>query len=198
MPLENHFEPVLPDHVDGILVLGGDENPLISEGRGQPTVYTSASRYIHMADLAHKYPGARLVFSGGSGLIGSQVKTKDAEVARQVMQIMDMPTDRIIFENQSRNTYENAVMAEKLLRPTPQQNWLLVTSAWHMPRAMGCFRKAGWNIYPQPTDYMTAGKIDTSLHLNLVDHLQKLTIAFHEYSGLLAYWLMGYTDQLWP
>lgn len=197
-PLENRFSSVLPDHVDGIILLGGDEDPYISEARHQPTAYTSLARYIHFAELAHRYPHARLVFSGGSGVLISQSDIKDSEIARDILKNLGLPTQEMVFESQSRNTFENAKKTAELVKPTANQNWLLVTSAAHMPRAVGCFRKAGWNVYPQPTDYMTTGRFSTSLRLNLVDHLQKLNIAFHEYIGLVAYRLMGQIDTIWP
>jgi len=197
-PLENRFPPVVPDHVDGIVLLGGDERPLFTELRGQPVMYGSADRYIEFATLARKYPQAELVFSGGSGRLVPEAKTKDAEVAKQALGGIGVPVDRMIFEDGSRNTYENAVKTAALVHPGPQQTWLLVTSAAHMPRSMASFRKAGWNIYPAPADYQTGGQISSRPQFDLEDHLRKITIAMHEYYGLLAYRLMGYTDKLWP
>jgi len=81
-------------------------------------------------------------------------------------------------------------MAAELVHPTPQQKWLLVTSAFHMPRAMACFRKAGWDVYPATTGYMTGGDLSTRLNFSIVDHLQAVTIALREYYGLIAYRLM--------
>jgi uncharacterized SAM-binding protein YcdF (DUF218 family) len=197
-PLENCFPPVKPDRVDGIIVLGGGENPHVTELRGQPVIGESANRYIEFASLARQYPQAKLVFSGGSGRLTPDAQLKDAEVAKQIMASIGMPADRITFEDQSRNTYENAIKTAMLIHPTPQQKWLLVTSAWHMPRAMEVFRKAGWNVYAAPADYVTSGGFSSKLQFNLSDHLMTMTIAMHEYYGLLAYRLMGYTDTLWP
>lgn len=197
-PLESHNPAVLPQHVDGIIVLGGDENPYASEKRNQPTAAYSLGRYMRAADLARQYPEAQLVFSGGSNILRPHSTLKDAEVAKQAMAEMGAATGKMILETQSRNTYENAVKTADIIHPTAQQNWLLVTSAWHMPRALATFRKAGWNVYPQPANYMTSGEYDMSLHLNLLDHLQKLTYAVHEYIGLVAYKLMGRTDKIWP
>jgi len=197
-PLENRFPPVRPAHVDGILLLGGDEKPSFTEKRGQPVMYESARRYIAFAALARQYPQAKLVFTGGSGLLTPDAKVKDADVARQALGSIGVPVDRVIFEDMSRNTYENAIKTAALLHPTLQQNWLLVTSAWHMPRAMASFRKAGWNVYAAPTDYMTSGEVSSRLQFDLEGHMSEINIALHEYYGLLAYRLMGYTDTLWP
>ncbi len=197
-PLENRFPPVKPDHVDGIILLGGDEKPYLSEMRGQPVVHSSAQRYIEFAALAREYPQAKLVFTGGSSLLAPEAKLKEAEIARQSLASIGVPVQRMVFEDQARNTYENAVKTAALVHPVPEQSWLLVTSAWHMARSMACFRKAGWNIYPAPTDYMTSGKLSSRLQFNLEEHLQKMNLAMHEYYGLVAYRLMGYTDSLWP
>lgn len=197
-PLENRFPKVMPDHVDGIIMLGGDEKPLLSEKRGEPIVLDSARRYIKFAALAREYPQAKLVFSGGSGRLVPEAKMKDAEVAEQSLVSLGVPASRIVFEDASRNTYENAIKSAELIKPTPQQNWLLVTSAWHMARSVACFRKAGWNVYPAPTGYMTSGEINSKPQFNLEEHLLKMTMATHEYYGLLAYRLLGYTDSLWP
>lgn len=198
LPLENTFAAAKPDHVDGILVLGGDEKPHISEMRGQPAAEESAARYMMFAKLAREHPSAKLVFSGGSGLVAPNAVMKDAEVAKQALAFMGVPVDRMVFEDKSRNTHENAAMTAALVHPEPQQKWLLVTSAFHMPRAMGCFRKVGWNVMPAPADYKTSGEWSSRPRLNLAENLLKMTIAMHEYYGLLAYRLMGYTDSLWP
>ena len=198
VPLENKFPPQKPDHVAGILLIGGDEKPQRSEARGQPVFMDSGRRYIMFASLARQYPQAKLVFSGGSPLLTPNSKMKDAEVAKQALANIGMPVDKVMFEEQSRNTRENAVNAFAMVKPDPSETWLLVTSAFHMPRALAVFRKAGWNIEPATTGYVTDGKFSTQLDFNLGEHVQQMTWAVHEYYGLLAYWLMGYTDSLWP
>lgn len=198
LPLENRFPMAIPDRVDGIVVLGGDEKPHISEARDQPVVYESANRYLKFATLARQYPQAKLMFSGGSGLLAPAAGMKDADVVRQILTGIGMPGERIMFEDRSRNTHENAVLAAAMAHPESRQNWLLVTSAWHMPRAIGCFRKAGWNVYPAPADYLSDGKFSTRLQFDASEHLVKVSLAAHEYFGLAAYWFMGYIDRIWP
>jgi uncharacterized SAM-binding protein YcdF (DUF218 family) len=102
------------------------------------------------------------------------------------------------FESKSRNTYENAVFSADIVKPEASQNWLLVTSAFHLPRAMGCFRKAGWNVYAAPTGYFTTGKYRGYTSFNLEEQMLYLSLATHEYAGLVSYWLMGRTNALWP
>jgi len=198
LPLENRLPLVRPDHVDGIVVIGGDENPLLTEARGQPSLRASADYYIVFAMRARDYPQARLVYAGGSSQLVPLSKLADAEVARQALAAYDVPLDRVTFETKSRTTHENAEAAALLIHPKPTEKWLLVTSAHHMPRAIGAFRKAGWNIYPAPADYRTDGKFTSDLHFDFSDHLSEMSIAVHEYFGLVAYRLMGYSDALWP
>lgn len=197
-PLENRFPLAKPDRVDGIVMLGEDEKPFLSAERGQPVAYTSAANYIQFIKLARTYPDARLVFAGGSGLLAPDSRLKDAEVAKQALADLGFATKRVIFEDKSRNTHENAVMAADMVKPKPDQKWLLVTSARHMARSIACFRKAGWNVYPAPTAYLTDGRYASKLEFNFAGHLVRINMAVHEYLGLLAYRLMGYTDELWP
>ncbi len=198
-PLENRFAAVQPpEHVDGIVLIGGNENARISEQRGQPVAMETTSRYILFMKLARQYPNAKLVFSGGSGSLKPWPGMKDHEVAYNALKDIGFPVERLVIEKRSRNTRENAVMAAEIVKPQPQETWLLVTSALQMPRSMGCFRQAGWNILPAPAGYLTGTSRILAPDLNLMDHLKVLTRAVHEYVGLAAYRAMGFTDALWP
>ncbi|MDD4617263.1 MAG: YdcF family protein [Alphaproteobacteria bacterium] len=198
IPLENSFAFFPPERVDGVIVLGGDEQADISFARGQPTALDSMRRYVRFAELAQRYPEAKLAFTGGSAQIANHIHTPESEIARQIMSSIGVPTDRMTFERLSRNTHENATFLFDALEPRPGENWLLVTSAYHMPRAMGCFRKAGWNVYAAPTGYFTTGHYGQGGDHRLEEQLRYLTIAAHEYVGLVSYWIMGRTDALWP
>ncbi|MDR3449097.1 MAG: YdcF family protein [Alphaproteobacteria bacterium] len=198
-PLEDRFaNEKLPDHVDGIVVIGGDEQAAISEFRGVPVALDSMRRYMTVAMLAKRYPDAKLVFSGGPVYPRPGTRIVDADVARDAMAAMGVPAERMIFEKESRNTYENATDAAAIVHPQPGENWVLVTSAWHMPRAMGCFRQAGWHVFAAPTGYFTMGHYRVRFMFRFDDELRMLTFAVHEYIGLVAYSLMGRTDALWP
>lgn len=198
LPLENSLEPQKPEHVAGIIMLGGDEKPHSENSATRPIFLDSGRRFIGFATLARQYPNAKLVYSGGTSLIVPEANTSDADVAKQVLAGLGVPVDKMVFEGLSRNTRENATMSADLVHPQPEQTWLLVTSAFHMPRALLTFRKAGWNVVPAPTGYLTSGDFSTRLQFNLGEHLMEMAWAGHEYFGLLAYRLMGYTDSLWP
>ncbi len=103
------------------------------------------------------------------------------------------------FEDKSRNTWENAIFTRDLVNPKPGDTWLLVTSAWHMPRAMGIFRKAGFKVTAYPVDYLTYGN-SRDLHPPrlALDEMERLENALHEWIGLVAYRLTDKTDALFP
>ena len=150
-----------------------------------------------MAALAEKYPRAKLVFSGGSGSLFYQY-LKEADAVKPLLRQLGIDLKRMIFEKKSRNTAENAAFSYRLAKPEKGQVWILVTSAFHMPRAVGSFRKAGWEVIPYPVDYMTKEEADFPLQFNFANGLGSLGGALHEFLGLLFYWLDGKTDQMFP
>ncbi|MFA5041707.1 MAG: YdcF family protein [Bdellovibrionales bacterium] len=197
-PLENRFAFDPPAKVDGIIVIGGDEQSAISLFREQPIALDSVRRYVTLLTLAKRYPEAKLVFSGGAPEAFSSAGVAAADIAQKYMSDIGVPMDRLIVEDKSRNTHENAAYAADLVHPDASQNWLLVTSAWHMTRAMACFRKAGWNVAAAPTGYFTTGQYRRAFAFSFTEQMRLLTYAMHEYIGLVYYYLMGRTDALWP
>jgi uncharacterized SAM-binding protein YcdF (DUF218 family) len=199
-PLENRF-PLPPADMPaptGIIVLGGAIDPEVTLARGVPTLLPSGARVLAGAALAERYPNARLVFTGGaSDLVGKSLA--EAPMAKQLWLSLGIKADRMSFEDKSRNTWENAVFTKALLNPKPGETWLLVTSAWHMPRSVGIFRKVDFKVTPYPVDYRT---LPDSRNLFLPRHApQELTMladAIHEWVGLVAYHLVGKTDTWFP
>ncbi len=199
LPLENRFPAParLPERVDGIVVLGGAVDQLLTAARGQPALRADAERMTAFVALARRYPAARLVFTGGSGRLARQ-EIKETVAARLLFEELGLDVERVLFEDRSRNTYENAVYSYRLAAPRPQETWLLVTSAYHMPRAVGCFRRAGWRVVPYPVDFRTGGSYGYAPPLYFAEALEELGLAAHEWVGLAAYRLMGRTDRLLP
>ena len=197
--LENRFPIVtkFTGPIDGIIVLGGTVNQLTTKYRGQPSLTSGAERLTEFIVLAKRYQNAKLVFSGGSGLLLRQ-DVKEAETARLFFAQMGLDTRRVIFEDQSRNTFENAHYTYKLVSPTPQERWVLITSASHMPRSVGSFRKAGWKVIPFPVDFSTYGPEQRQIGFNLFSGLGWFGTALRAWSGLLVYRLLGRTDVLFP
>jgi uncharacterized SAM-binding protein YcdF (DUF218 family) len=199
-PLENRFPQLtdLPPKVDGIIMLGGGINTVMTEARNQPQVNEHADRFLAFADLARRYPQAKLVFSGGGpSLRGGTFREADA--SREAMDWMGMDTGRVVFEHESRNTFENVVDSKTLVHPAAGEVWLLVTSAYHMPRAVGIFRSQGWPVIPYPVDYQTgAGQDDWANSADFLTNLDQLSLGLKEWAGLLANNWLGHSDSQLP
>ncbi|MEH3147299.1 MAG: YdcF family protein [Methylobacterium frigidaeris] len=196
-PLEDRLPSFEDDGrpVTGILVLGGAVEARSSASRGQIVTNDAGERMIALGDLARRYPEAKLVFVGGSGsLKGGE---SEAGAVRRYIGTLGVPPERMLYEEQSRNTRENATLSAAMLSPGPGERWLLVTSAWHMPRSVGCFRQAGFTVTAYPVDYRT-GRGYAAQYATISEGLFELDIAAREWVGLLAYRLAGYTDALVP
>lgn len=201
LPLENRFpRPVIDPgtRVDGIVVLGGAESNDITNARGTPTMNEAGERMSEAVSLARRFPNARIVFSGGSAsLAGNADYHPDA--AEQFFREQGLDPKRLTLEGKSRNTHENAAFTKTLVGPRPGERWLLVTSAFHMPRSMGCFRQAGWDITAWPVDYRTAGSDDLhDVFDNPTEGFRRLDPAIKEWIGLLVYRLTGRTNAVFP
>jgi uncharacterized SAM-binding protein YcdF (DUF218 family) len=183
----------LPDHVDGIIVLGGALNPIETATRGIPSLNEAAERMTSFVKLARLYPNATKIFTGGNGTLETS-KLSEAAVARQLFTELGLDTQQIFYEDKSRNTYENVLFSKQLAHVAPAQTWILVTSAQHMPRSVGIFRKLDWPVIAYPVAYKSDGDFfgDVGGALNAVDD------AAHEWIGLIAYRLLGRTDALLP
>lgn len=195
-PLEARF-PMRPPPADvyGIVILGGAVDPIASQSLGHASLNWSAERMTEAVALARRFPQARLLFSGGSGLLRN-ADFREADAARQLFESMGLGADRVMYERDSRNTWENAVYSKRLANPQNGQVWLLVTSAWHMPRAMGCFGKAGWNMQAHPVDFTGARSRWAGFEPGA--ELSHVGLAEKEWIGLVAYHLLGRTDTWFP
>jgi uncharacterized SAM-binding protein YcdF (DUF218 family) len=180
-------------------VLGGGIDAYTSATRGDPLELNDAGdRVMALIELARRFPDIRLVFSGGAGAVGGEAGVEADEITTKIARYGVDPA-RLVSENRSRTTAENATMTRDLLKPRPGERWLLVTSAWHMPRAVGCFRKAGFSVEPYPVDYRTAGAGGFLWPYAAASAgLTRLDLAVKEWTGLLAYRLTGRTDALLP
>lgn len=198
-PLEERFpHPVdLPAEVEGIIVLGGYQDQLTSSRRGWPELTGAADRLVAFVDLARRYPQARLVATGGSGLLLHQ-EVKESDVTRDALRRLGFDGSRVLHEDASRTTAENAVLSRAVARPSDDGLWLLVTSAAHMPRAVGVFRAQGWNVLAYPVDYRTTPEAGLGFPFEAGGRLTMASLAMHEWAGLLAYRLAGDSDLLFP
>lgn len=199
-PLESRFPQWDPARgaPDGIIVLGASIEPDISMAHGTPVVRGAPDRIIAAAALARQYPNARVVFSGGSANLFSN-DAREADFAGAIFESLGVDKSRLIMERRSRNTQENAEFSKALVAPADGERWLLVTSAFHMPRSVGLFRKAGFAIEPYPVDWRVGGRDDLmSLSNVAVEGLGRTDLAVREWMGLIAYRVTGKIDELLP
>jgi len=200
LPLEQRFPPwdASRGPPDGIVTLGGMISPDVSSARGAVALNEAAERITATAELARSYPNARIILSGGTNALIFDGAIEAVFAVRQ-LEALGVPHDRITAEEQSRNTIENAVFSRLIANPKPGERWLLVTSAYHMPRAMGVFRTAGFPVEAYPVDWRTRGPADRVRPFeSLGDGLRRTDTAVHEWIGLVAYWLTGKTGSLFP
>ncbi len=199
--LENRFpRPDLPalGRVDGIIILGGAVDTNRTAAFETLVVSDAAERLLALVDLGRRYPQAKLVMTGGSAnLDPAAAVVREADLVRdKFLPMVGFAPDRVIFERDSRNTDENARYSAALVNPQPGEVWLLVTSAYHMPRAVGIFRKQGWPVVPYPVDYGACP--DRCISFDLLAGMQSFYWASREWLGLAYYRAMGRTDSLFP
>lgn len=190
-PLESKYK-VNPElkHVDGIIVLSGAINPERTRLWNQTVINDSSERLFAFIALSKKYPEARLVYTGGSGDITNQ-HDKHADVAARLFREQGLDTTKIAFESESRNTSESSILTKKIVNPQKDEKWVLITTAWHMPRSIGIFCKADWLVIPYPVDFRTKPDKLFRIEWSFSGHLSQLKIGIKEWLGVLVYSVTG-------
>lgn len=202
MPLEQRFSA--PDKAefkrgyDGIIVLGGAVDAVVSKARNNLSLNEAGERITEALDLASRLPNARVVISGGGETLLYNGASDGDAVKALFVRLVAHP-ERVEIEDRSLNTHENAVFTRQMLGDLTGQRWLLVTSAFHMPRAIGCFRQVGLQVTPWPVDYRTRGLADaTRLFGQPSEGLRRMDIIVKEWIGLLVYRATGRSSALFP
>jgi uncharacterized SAM-binding protein YcdF (DUF218 family) len=197
-PLEDRFaRPAWPKQVGAIIMLGGASDGVISAARQVSELNAAGDRFTETLRLAQLYPEAKIVVSGGVGLLVNAGES-EAETARRFFLDQGIGQDRLVLEHKARNTEENAEFTKSLLVDI-KGPVLLVTSAFHMPRSIGLFRKAGIEVLPWPTDYRTTGLEGLAVDVtNPLENLMTMTTAVREWVGLAVYHWTGKIDELFP
>ena len=200
-PLEKRFpiltEKTLPQKVDGIIILGGGEELGRSLSWKVPQVGLGGDRYIAAKYLADHYPEVPVIFTGGSGDPFTQNSLGEGWIAKGLFKQLNIPSSRWIIESKSRNTYENFKFIKPRL-PKPDGTYLLITSAYHMPRSVGIARKQGIHVIPYPTDFLSYDPAHRHFDFNGYDHLHTLQKSVREWIGLTVYYFTGKTSRWFP
>jgi uncharacterized SAM-binding protein YcdF (DUF218 family) len=192
--LESRYSEFAPDaklegYVGMVVLGGGLESGRAQLAHVQPMLNDAAERMTVTVAALRYNPTLQVLFTGGEGALMGIGQT-EAERAKLFFDSLGVPATQVRYESASRNTYENAVLSAQLPGVDPTQRWLLVTSAWHMPRSMATFQKAGWNVTAYPVDFRT-GDSSNWLDFSMAGGAAQWQLALHELVGLLAYKLTG-------
>jgi uncharacterized SAM-binding protein YcdF (DUF218 family) len=200
LPLEERFPAFVDDGlpIAGVIVLGGSFDTEATNIHGQMALNETGERLIALGDLARRYPNARILYSGGGSEFTAD-STPEANLVENTAAQLGLAPGRVIYERRSLNTFQNALYSKELAAPQPGERWLIVTSAFHMPRAMGVFRSVGFEVVPYPVDYRTAGGASLMRPFAFVgEGLRRTDIAAKEWIGLSIYYLSGQSKDLFP
>ena len=181
----------LPSYVDGILILGGPSSPGLTREHEQVSFNEAGERLTESVKLIKNYQSSKIIFSGGFG------ELPHTYVAKKFFSEMGIDISYIIFESKSRNTFENILFSKKIINPKESENWLLVTSSFHMSRAINVAEKLNWKFIPYPVDFRTSKKfISFKPRFALLDNFNSFNLASHEVVGLLSYYLLGRSSKI--
>ena len=191
---EFHTNTKFPEQVDGILILGGATNPLLFKEFDQISLNGSAERLVESVMIIRKFEKAKVIFSGGSGIV-NRSDLGHSQVAKLFYKKMGVDSNKIFFEDKSRNTHENIIYSKKIAKPKKNENWLLITSAFHMKRALLIAEKNNWKFIPYAVDFKNIKEFKLTPNLNLLSNLNSFQSGLHEWLGLVSYYLMGRTEK---
>jgi uncharacterized SAM-binding protein YcdF (DUF218 family) len=199
-PLETRFPIYQHDGqpVHGVIILGGSLIPDTTMQIGQPEINEAGDRILAAVELSRLYPEAPILLTGGTGRLIAESHS-EAEATAFALERLGVPRERMIIEDRSRNTKENAAFSFAIASPAPGERWLLVTSAWHMPRSVGVFRQAGFEVVAYPVDFRTVASRNMTVPFYAASEgMRRMDVAVREWVGLVAYYATGRTDALLP
>lgn len=193
--LENRFPQIqkVPQDVVGMIFLGGGFDSETSGERGITCYNIAAGRVIATLELVKQHPHLKVAFTGGGARTNNA--RSEAEMMKNLFESVGINPHSFIFENLSKNTIENAKFLHGMVKPKTGEKWLLVTSALHMPRAVGLFRKEGWDIVPYPVDYHTLGGYPSKPNFGLSGGFQAWAYVSKEIIAMATNYLLGYSDE---
>ena len=201
--LENTYSKpqIFSSNIDGIIILGSGTEPFLTYQHNQIILSEHVERITESIELMKRFPNAKIVYSGGSFTTNPEAKLTGVDVAKMFYTQMEIDVNKIIFEDKSLNTYENFVFSKKYINNINNEKWLLLTSAFHMKRAMSVAEKLNLNLIPYPVDYQLKKKynwyrmyiVKGRSFLRNMNHFQ---LAAHEYIGLAAYYLTNRSSKM--
>jgi uncharacterized SAM-binding protein YcdF (DUF218 family) len=183
----------LAQPIAGIILLGGGVSSGLINGKTVDGVNDASDRVWLAADLAHRYPDARLIVSGGQA-IENGTGRPEADATTMLLERLGVPQNQIVLERVSRSTAENAALSKRSVGPGA---WIVITSAFHMPRAVGAFRKAGMLVIAAPTDWRATDGASL-FEFDAVSNVLATNLAAKELLGLAGYWISSRSDELLP
>ena len=185
----------IPNDLDGILILGGPTNVGISKAHDQVNFNDAAERLTESARIINNYNPDKVIFSGGTKK--QNFESSHAYVAKKFFENLNIDTSKIIFEFQSRNTYENILNSKNIIKPGEDEKWLIITSAFHMRRAINISKKLEWNLIPYPVDFRTGRKFNSfKPNLKILQNFNSFDLASHETIGLISYYFLDRTNRI--
>ena len=195
--LEKDFynENIFPENIDGILILSGATNPFLTKVHNQVSLNASSERLIESVNLMNKYPKAKVIFSGGSGSL-KHLELTHSSAAKIFYKSLGVDISNIYFENKSRNTYENIIFSKKIAKPNDNEKWIIITSAFHLKRALNIGQKVNWNLIPYATDFYLPKNFEWHLSFSFLNNLLMFQTSSHEWIGLISYYFMGRTSKI--
>ena len=190
-----HEQKILPDNLDGIIILGGATNPLLTKVHKQISLNGSVERLTESIKFIKKYPNVKVFFAGGSGSL-SHPELSHSAVAKLFYTSLNINLKNIYFDQKSRNTHENILFAKNFFNPNMNQKWIIVSSAFHLPRAMNIAQKLNWNLIPYATDFRLSKEFSWKPSFNFFNNFYFFQQASHEWIGIVAYYLLGRSDRI--
>lgn len=201
--LEKSYPPYTGDqHFDAIVVLGGSTEPAISP-RTFPEVNGASDRLFLTARLWKSGKADNIILSGGAieWLDGRDYSA--AQEMRDLLLLFEIPVDKMLLQEESSNTREDALLTAKIIEEQDYESVLLVTSAWHMRRSIGVYGKLGIEVTPAPCDYLVTeadlGSLKAAslpqILINFIPSvgaMSQTALCLKEYFGYWVYQIMGW------
>ena len=195
--LEQYYQPpsIIPNYIDGVLILGGPSSAKLTIDYNQVSFNEAGERLIESIKIIKNNNPKKIIFSGGS--IKQTFNNSHAYVANKFYSEMGIDISQITFEFKSRNTYENILFSKKIAQPKKDEIWLIITSSFHMRRAMNISKKLEWKFIAYPVDFRTGKElISLKPNFNLLENFNSFNLASHEIVGLISYFILGRSSKI--